>query len=103
VWIPAITLGARSRPLAFLLRGSRPIVDPERGKQIVETQVSQDIGGARMQDGRAIAAARNKEPRSRTWGALFASGVSPALLNARHALVDAGSCAIAEGRRSLDG
>jgi hypothetical protein len=60
---------ARSGPLAFLLRGSRPIVDPERGKQIVETQVSQDIGEARLQDGRAIAAARNKEPRSRTWGA----------------------------------
>jgi hypothetical protein len=56
-------------PLAFLPRGSRPIVDHRRGKQNAETEVSQDVGEARLRDGRAIAAARSKGPRPLTWGA----------------------------------
>jgi hypothetical protein len=52
-------------------------------KEIVETEVSQDLGEARS---------HARQPGA----SLFASGVSPSLLNAWQALVDVGSCAIAE-------
>jgi len=52
---------------AFLQRGPRPIADHQRGKQIVEREVCKNIG----------------EPGATppTWAPLFASGVSPSLLN----------------------
>jgi hypothetical protein len=63
--------------------GSRPIVDHQRDKQIVETEVSQDIDGARS---------HGRQPGA----TLFASGVSPSLLNVRGALVGVGSSATEE-------
>ena len=52
-------------------------------REIVETEVSQDLGEARS---------HARQPGA----SLFASGVSPSLLNAWQSLVDVGSCAIAE-------
>ena len=76
---PEVTLGAKSGPPSFLPRRPRSDVDHQRGKQFVETEVSQRFGEASPRDGRAIAAARSKEATLANLGTHFALGVSASL------------------------